>query len=80
MEADGLVAREPDPSDRRSVVIRATAAGEAQLEAGRARQLAPLAESIDSLDVAEQQTLAGAVELLEGLLRETGRPSGHASG
>jgi DNA-binding MarR family transcriptional regulator len=80
MEADGLVAREPDPSDRRSIVIRATPTGEAQLEAGRARQLAPLAESIDALDAAEQETLAGAAELLERLLRETGRASGYASG
>jgi DNA-binding MarR family transcriptional regulator len=79
MEADGLVTRESDAADRRSVVIRATAAGEAQLAAGRSRQLAPLAASIAALDRAEQETLAASARLLDRLLRESGRAAARSS-
>ena len=73
LEADGLVTREPDPADRRSIIIRATRAGEAQLEVGRTRQLAPLAAAIAALGSRERQTLEDGAELLERLLREAGR-------
>lgn len=79
MEADGLVAREPDPSDRRSIIIRATPAGESQLELGRARQLAPLASSITALGSRERRTLEDGAELLEKLLREASRTAGPAT-
>jgi DNA-binding MarR family transcriptional regulator len=69
MEADGLVARQPNPDDGRSVVIRATPHGEAQLDAGRRRQIAPLAESISDLDRSERAQLDGATDLLGRLLR-----------
>lgn len=71
MEADGLVAREPNPADGRSVVIRATLHGEEQLEHGRVRQIAPLADSISELDAPERQQLEGAADLLGRLLRSS---------
>lgn len=71
MEADGLVAREANPDDGRSVIIRATTLGEQQLERGRVRQIAPLAESISDLDRGERRQLEDASDLLGRLLRES---------
>jgi DNA-binding MarR family transcriptional regulator len=79
MEADGLVAREPHPSDGRSIIIRATAKGERQLEIGRARQIAPLAEAISELDRAERAQLENATDLLGRVLRESDREPIEAS-
>ncbi len=69
MAADGLVTREPNPDDRRSVVIRATARGEEQLGLGRDRQIAPLAEAISELGRGERLALEEASDLLGRLLR-----------
>lgn len=71
MEEDGLVARSPNPEDGRSIVIRATPHGVAQLEQGRARQIAPLAGAISDLDRAERLQLEEAADLLGRLLRQT---------
>jgi DNA-binding MarR family transcriptional regulator len=71
MEADGLVVRERNPADGRSVVIRATARGMEQLEAGRARQIAPLAETIAALDGTDRLQLEDAADLLGRVLRDT---------
>jgi DNA-binding MarR family transcriptional regulator len=79
MEADGLVMREPHPSDGRSIIIRATAKGERQLEIGRLRQIAPLAEAISELDRAERTQLEDATDLLGRVLRESDREPIEAS-
>ena len=71
MEADGLVARESNPDDRRSIVIRATAHGEQQLELGRSRQIAPLAAAITGLGPGERAALEDAADLLGRLLRSS---------
>jgi len=71
MEADGLVAREKNPDDGRSVVIHATRKGVAQLESGRARQIAPLAEAISDLDRGERRQLGDAADLLGRVLRSS---------
>ncbi len=71
MEADGLVTRAPNPDDRRSTVIRATAEGEERLELGRGRQIAPLAAAIVDLDRAERAQLEVAADLLGRLLRSS---------
>lgn len=71
METDGLVAREANPDDRRSIVIRATSHGEEQLELGRGRQIAPLAEAISALDRGERTALEDAADLLGRLLRSS---------
>ena len=71
MEADGLVARKRNPDDGRSIVIQATPKGVEQLELGRARQIAPLAESISDLDRAERLQLEDAVDILGRVLRDS---------
>jgi DNA-binding MarR family transcriptional regulator len=71
MEADRLVIREPNPHDGRSIVIRATARGEAQLDQGRARQIAPLTASISALAGAQRLQLEDAADLLGRVLRDT---------
>lgn len=73
MEADGLVRREPHPSDGRMVVIRATARGQALLDDGRATRIAPLAEGIATLSPGERILLEDASDLLGRLLRDAGR-------
>ena len=71
MEADGLVARKRNPEDGRSIVIQATPKGVEQLEIGRARQIAPLAESISDLDRAERLQLEDAADILGRVLRDS---------
>ena len=70
MEADGLVERQPNPADGRSIIIAATPLGERQLTSGRARQIAPLAEGISDLGRAERVRLEDATDLLGRLLRD----------
>ena len=78
MERDGLVSRERHPTDGRSIVIRATPAGEAELERGRAARMAPLAAAIDRLGGADRRILEQASALLGPLVRTSddarGRP------
>jgi len=71
MEADGLVTRRPNPDDARSVVIEATSKGVKQLEKGRVRQIAPLAETISDLGRDERLRLEDAADLLGRVLRDS---------
>jgi DNA-binding MarR family transcriptional regulator len=80
METDGWVVRKPDPADGRATIIRATSAGEAQLEVSRTRQLAPLAGSIAALDPGERRTLKAGADLLERLVRDASRATGQTAG
>jgi DNA-binding MarR family transcriptional regulator len=72
MEVEGLVVRELNPGDGRSVIVRATAGAESLLASGRTRQLAPLAAAIEGLDTDERRRLDDAAELLGRVLRDTG--------
>ena len=65
MERDGLVAREPDPDDRRAVIVRATAKGRRALTRGRARRVEALATGLRSLPTRDLQTLADGVDVLD---------------
>jgi DNA-binding MarR family transcriptional regulator len=67
LEAEGLVAREPDPRDGRVTRLRATEAGRRLLAEGRARRVAALARQLAPLSAEERATLARAAELLERL-------------
>jgi DNA-binding MarR family transcriptional regulator len=67
LEADGLVRRVPDPDDRRVVMVAATAAGRALLQAGRRRRIAALARDIAGLTPAERRALIAVIPLLEQL-------------
>ncbi len=77
MEADGLVVREPHPSDGRSVIIRATRNGEDLLGHGRAHQVGALSRAIGDLDEADRARLADAADLLGQVVRASGRAATH---
>ena len=81
MERDGLVRRESDPADGRTVWLQATAKGARILHEGRRRRVAALADEIDRLSEAERDTLASAADILERLLRPAGnQDSGRRTG
>lgn len=68
---DGLAVREPDPTDARAVVVRATADGRRTLERGRRRRLETLEASLRDLSERDLRALRGGVDVLERIL---GRP------
>ena len=65
LEADRLVRRRAYASDRRTVLVEATAKGRRALEAARMRRLAVIAERLCDLSSAELAELATAAELLD---------------
>jgi DNA-binding MarR family transcriptional regulator len=68
LEADGLVARSPDPDDRRRALVALTGEGRATLQADRRRREGWLARAIDEDLSGEERGLLGeAVELLRQL-------------
>lgn len=70
----GLIAREADASDRRTVRLTITREGAATLERGRARKNAYLARRLGGLDAGELATLERAAELIERLLEDDAPP------
>jgi DNA-binding MarR family transcriptional regulator len=69
LEADGLVVRKSDPSDRRAVRIRATAKGTRLLMDARAQRVAALTSRVGSLDADDQSLLGRAAEIIERIAR-----------
>ena len=67
--AAGLVAREPAPTDRRSVRLTATDRGRRLMEAGRERRVRALVQRLGQLSDYERRALARGVELLERVTR-----------
>jgi DNA-binding MarR family transcriptional regulator len=70
LERDGLVTREPDPTDGRQVLLRATSAGRRLLEEGRSRRTASLARRLSKLAPDELDGLWQAATQLERLARQ----------
>lgn len=68
LEADGLVRREADASDRRVVRLRATARGRSLLARGRARRVAALAEELARLGPDDAEVLRRGVEVIERIV------------
>jgi DNA-binding MarR family transcriptional regulator len=68
LEAEGLIAREPDERDRRAVRIRATARGKRLLKQGRGARISLLAEWLRGLEPGELAVLDEAGRLLERIL------------
>jgi DNA-binding MarR family transcriptional regulator len=73
LEELGLVERAPDPSDRRSSLLSASAAGKALLRRLRTRKSQYLARRLSGLDAGELETLNRAAAILERMLDEDGR-------
>ncbi|MET9361189.1 MarR family transcriptional regulator [Streptomyces sp. NPDC006632] len=68
LEHKGLVSREPDPSDRRRVVMRVTDAGRTVILDRRSESVQGLASAIEAeLTLAERRELVAALSLLERL-------------
>jgi len=68
LEADGLVERRRSESDRRVVLVRATAKGRALLERGRAARVRLVADLLAGLGDRDRQTLARAAQIIAGRL------------
>lgn len=64
----GLVARNSDPADRRTLRLTATAKGRRVMEQGRERRVKALMARLASLPAAERRSLAHAARTLERLL------------
>ena len=69
LEAEGLVERAADPSDRRCTYIVATDAGRAHLEAVRAAGRSWITERLAGLDADDVTALEAALPALERLLQ-----------
>jgi DNA-binding MarR family transcriptional regulator len=69
LEAAGLVARKPDPDDRRGTLVRLTAKGKALIDAATSGHVANEERLLSALSVREQQQLG---ELLKKLLVSLG--------
>jgi DNA-binding MarR family transcriptional regulator len=69
LEAEGLVAREPDPRDGRRALVRMTRSGRAVLAAERRRRDDWLAQAMASeLSAEDRETLARAVGILRRIV------------
>lgn len=67
--ATGLVTRETDPGDRRSVRIAVTDAGREMIEIGRKRRVRALVARLAKLTDYERRALARGIEVIESLMR-----------
>jgi DNA-binding MarR family transcriptional regulator len=68
LEADGLVSRRPDPTDRRQLLVELTAAGHATLADERRQREGWLARAIaEDLSAGERAALERAIEPLRRL-------------
>jgi DNA-binding MarR family transcriptional regulator len=70
LEEAGLITRQPNPADRRGVLVAATPAGEALMARRDEVSNAWLAARLDKFTVADRLALERAVELLEVLAGE----------
>jgi DNA-binding MarR family transcriptional regulator len=68
LEEAGLVERLPDPADRRSFTVSATAGGRALMKKLRTRKNAYLARRLRGASEEDLETLERAAEILEDLL------------
>lgn len=68
LQERGLLVREPDPDDRRAVLVAITEQGVETFDRLRAEYRAFFHEEMATLNDDEVATLAGAVEILDKLL------------
>ena len=64
LEAEGLVAKRADKTDKRGVRIEVTAKGRALMEEGRKKRLALLTKRLTRLSAAERAELHNAADLM----------------
>jgi DNA-binding MarR family transcriptional regulator len=68
LERDGLVTRQANDRDGRSVLLEASPAGRRLLERGRERRISELAGLFDGLSLSEVETLSAASDIIETAL------------
>ncbi len=74
LEEQGLVARRPDPNDRRVARVEATRDGHKLVARSRSRKDAELDRRLRALTDDERATLADATEILERLVEAEQEP------
>jgi DNA-binding MarR family transcriptional regulator len=79
LEQRGMVARSPDPTDRRGVVVSLTATGQAHVDAAMADLLERERTLLGQLDPAARDHLAAALRTLVGPF-DSGLPAGRSDG
>ena len=67
LESLGLAERRPSTSDRRSVAVAATQAGENLMRAAQQRRIEAIAAAFAALSASDQRRLAAAAGLLDKL-------------
>ncbi len=67
LEGDGLVERNPDPSDGRRALVSLTPQGKETLEADRRNREGWLVKAIEELPAEDQETVGKAISLLRHL-------------
>jgi DNA-binding MarR family transcriptional regulator len=67
LEAEGMVARNPDPNDRRRALVSLTPAGRARIEEDRAVREGWLVKALEELPEADRETIERAVVILSRL-------------
>lgn len=72
LEADGLIGRTADPTDRRACLLSTTGEGRALLKRLRGRKNAYIAKRLKNLDTDERATLERAAAILERMLDDEG--------
>jgi DNA-binding MarR family transcriptional regulator len=75
LEAQGLVRRDADESDRRAVLVSVTSLGLARLEESRQALSARIMMIFDDLSVEQQRRLGEAVNEIQTLLGLSSRPA-----
>jgi DNA-binding MarR family transcriptional regulator len=75
LERDGLVEREPDPSDGRAILVHVTAAGAEIVNGRRADRVAHLTALADRLTPDERAAIAAALPALARLVELNERPA-----
>ena len=75
LEREGLVTREPNPADARSVLVRATPTGRLVLSRGRAARIEDLAARLTALAPEELAALREASALIERVAGGAGEPA-----
>lgn len=76
LEAEGLVARRPDPDDGRVWRVATPAAGRRRLDQNRRRRTAWLTTRLGELDADDLARLTAAIDVLEGLTNAEAPASG----
>lgn len=74
MEADELIERIPDPADKRSVRVQATAKGQALFDEARRRRIESISNRIQSLPDEQMKVLKEATTLLERIILPPNHP------